>query len=106
MLLGFEVVKISAFSRWIRANPSGARKRNVRKHSKAMFAFSQGDCITGESAMKDAWGAYMILSVLSKHPLVIKGLASHRGKEKVPRVVLPKWSKMHPKKSQAKTGKK
>lgn len=32
--------------------------------------------------MKDAWGAYMILSVLSKHPLVIKGASFAPGKRK------------------------
>lgn len=48
----------------------------------AMFAFAHGNNDAGESAMKDAWGSYMILAVLSTHSLVLKGVGFAPGRRK------------------------
>lgn len=47
----------------------------------AMTHFANGDFERGEAAMKDAWGAYMLLHVLSMNPLVLKGVRFQSGRK-------------------------
>lgn len=48
----------------------------------AMTSFQNGDNAAGELAMKDAWGNYMILLMLSCNSLIVKGSRFSSGRQK------------------------
>lgn len=52
---------------------------NIRK---AMTSFADGEIQAGEAAMTTAWGAYMMLLMLSQHKFVMRGIEFQPGRKK------------------------